>query len=76
LNFELRSNLANCVLELTLGAMDALMIRNFVANHQGLGKCQGVEEGQQGYPQQEEIKSDSAVIPSQVSGPVCTKIDV
>jgi hypothetical protein len=44
LNFQLRSNLANCVLEHTLGAMDALMIRNFVANHHGLGKCQGVEE--------------------------------
>jgi hypothetical protein len=53
LNLQVRSNLVNCVLELTLGAMDVLMIRNFGEDHQGLGNGQGVEEEQQGCPQQE-----------------------
>jgi hypothetical protein len=42
LNFQVRSNLSNCVLELTLGAMDVLMIRNFGEDYQGHGKGQGI----------------------------------
>jgi hypothetical protein len=38
LNLQVCSNLMNCILELTLGAMDVLMIRNFGEDHQGLGK--------------------------------------
>jgi hypothetical protein len=38
LNLHVRSNLVNCVLEITLGAMDVLMIRNFGKDHKGLGK--------------------------------------
>jgi hypothetical protein len=38
LNLQIRSNLVNCVLEVTLGAMDVLMIRNFEEDHKGLGK--------------------------------------
>jgi hypothetical protein len=38
LNLQVRSNLVNCVLELTLVAMDVFMIRNFVEDHQGLRK--------------------------------------
>jgi hypothetical protein len=38
LNLQVHSNLVNCVLELTLGAMDVLMIRNFGEDHQVLGK--------------------------------------
>jgi hypothetical protein len=53
LNLQVRSTLVNCVSELTLGAMDVLMIRNLGENKQGLGKGQGVEEEQQGRPQQE-----------------------
>jgi hypothetical protein len=53
LNLEVHSTLVNCVLELTLGAMDGLMIRNLGEDQQGLGKSQGVEEEQQGHPQQE-----------------------
>jgi hypothetical protein len=53
LNLQVRSTLVNCVSELTLGAMDVLMIRNLRENQQGLGKGQGVEEEQQGRPQQE-----------------------
>ena len=53
LNLQVRSNLINCVLELTLGAMDVLMIRNLGEDQQGLGKGLGVEEEQQGRPQQE-----------------------
>jgi hypothetical protein len=34
LNLQVRSNLVNCVLELTLGAMYVLMIMNFGENHQ------------------------------------------
>jgi hypothetical protein len=41
---QVRSNIVNCVLELTFGAMDVLIIRNFGENHQGLGKGQGVKE--------------------------------
>jgi hypothetical protein len=33
--------------------MDGLMIKNFGDDHQGLGKCQGVKEEEQGHPQQE-----------------------
>jgi hypothetical protein len=39
LNLQVRSTLVNCVSELTLGAMDILMIRNFEENQQGLGKA-------------------------------------
>jgi hypothetical protein len=52
LNHQVRSNLVNCVFELTLGAMDVLMIRNFGEDHKRLGKGQGVEEEQQGRPPQ------------------------
>jgi hypothetical protein len=48
---QVRSALVNCVLELTLGAMDVLMIRNLGEDQQGLGKGLGVEEEQQGRPQ-------------------------
>jgi hypothetical protein len=51
LNFQVRSNLVNCVFELTLGAMDVLLIRNLRKDQQGLGKSQGVEEDKQGRPQ-------------------------
>jgi hypothetical protein len=54
LNLQVRSTLVNCVSELTLGAMDVLMIRKLGEDQQGLGKGQGVEEEQQGCPQQEE----------------------
>nr|ACG44632.1 hypothetical protein [Zea mays] len=53
LNLQVRSTLVNCVSELTLGAMDVLMIRYLGEDQQGLGKGQGVEEKQQGRPQQE-----------------------
>jgi hypothetical protein len=51
LYLQVRSTLVNCVSELTLGAIDVLMIRNLGENNQGLGKGQGVEEKQQGCPQ-------------------------
>jgi hypothetical protein len=75
LNLQVRSILVNCVLELTLGAMDVLMIRNFGEYQQELGKGLGVEEEQQGRHNRKEIKSDSAATPSQVPGLVCTKMD-
>jgi hypothetical protein len=53
LNLQVCSTLVNCVSELMLGAMDVLMIMNLGENQQGLGKGQGVEEEQQGHPQQE-----------------------
>jgi hypothetical protein len=53
LNLQVRSTLVNCVSELTLGAMDVLMIRYLGEDQQGLGKGQGVEELKQGRPQQE-----------------------
>jgi hypothetical protein len=48
---QVRSALVNYVLELTLGAMDVLMIRNLGEDQQGLGNGLGVEEEQQGRPQ-------------------------
>jgi hypothetical protein len=53
LNLQVRSTLVNCVLKFTLGAIDVLMTRNLGEDQQGLGKGQGVEEGQQGRQQQE-----------------------
>jgi hypothetical protein len=50
---QVRPALVNCVLELTLGVMDVLMIRNHGEDQQGLGKGLGVEEEQQGRPQLE-----------------------
>jgi hypothetical protein len=50
---QVRSALVNCVSELMLGAMDVLMIRNLGEDQQGLGKGLGIEEEQQGRPQQE-----------------------
>jgi hypothetical protein len=55
-NLLVRSTLVNCVSELTLGAMDVLMIRYLGEDQQGLGKAQGVEEEQQGRPQQEGVQ--------------------
>jgi hypothetical protein len=40
--------------------MDVLMIRNIEEDQQGLGKCLGVEEEQQGHHNRKEIKSNSA----------------
>jgi hypothetical protein len=42
-----------CGLELTLGDMGVLLIRNLGDDQQGLGRGQGVVEEQQGHPQQE-----------------------
>jgi hypothetical protein len=53
LNLQVRSTLVNCVSELTFGAMDVLMIRNLGEDQKGLWKGLGVEEEQQGHPQQE-----------------------
>jgi hypothetical protein len=75
LNLQVRSTLVNCVSELTLGAMDVLIIRNLGEDQQGLGKGLGVEEEQQGRHNRKEIKSDSVATPSRVPGPVCTKMD-
>jgi hypothetical protein len=53
LNIQVHYTLVNCVSELTLGAIDVLMIRNLGEDQQGLGKGQGAEEEEQGHPQQE-----------------------
>jgi hypothetical protein len=53
LNIQVHSTLVNCVLELTFGVIDVLMIRNLGEVQQGLMKGQWVEEEQQGRPQQE-----------------------
>jgi hypothetical protein len=76
LNLQVRSTLVNCVSELTLGAMDVLMIRNLGEDQKGLGKGLGFEEEEeQGRHNRKKIKSDSAATPSRVPGPVCTKMD-
>jgi hypothetical protein len=75
LNFHVRSNLVNCVLELTHGAMDVLMIRNLGDDQKGLGKEQDVKEEKLGRSQQEKVRSDSTSSPPQTLGLVCTKMD-
>ena len=72
---HVRSTLVNCVSELTLGAMDVLMIRNLGEDQQGLGKGLGVEEEQQGCPQQEGDQVRLGCDSSRVPGPVSTKMD-
>jgi hypothetical protein len=70
LNLQVRSNLINCVLELTLGAMDVLMIRNLGEDQQRLGRGQHVKEEKLGRSQQEKAKSDSTTSPPRSPGPV------
>ena len=75
LNLQVRSTLVNCVSELTLEAMDVLMIRYLGEDQQGLGKGQGVEEEQQGRPQQEGDQVRLGCDSISGSGLVCTKMD-
>jgi hypothetical protein len=44
LNLQVRSYLVNCVLELMLGSMDVLIIRNHGEDYQGHAKGQDVKE--------------------------------
>jgi hypothetical protein len=64
LNLQVRSTLVNCVSELTLGAMDILIIRNLGENQQGLGKGLGVEEEQQGRHNRKETLPETGALPS------------
>jgi hypothetical protein len=75
INLHIRSYLVNCILELTLCAMDVLMIRNLGENHQGLEKGQDVKEEKIGRSPQEKVKSDSTSSPPRSPGPVCTKMN-
>jgi hypothetical protein len=70
LNLHVRSYLIICILELTLCAMDVLMIRNLGEDHKGLGKGQDIKEEKLGRSQQEKAKSDSTSSPPRSSGPV------
>jgi hypothetical protein len=69
------SNIVNCVLEFTLGAMYVLMIRNLGEDQQGLGKGQNVKEDRLGRLRQEGAKSDSSSSLARIARPVCTKTD-
>jgi hypothetical protein len=55
--------------------MDVLMIRYLGEDQQGLGKGQGVEEEQQGRPQQEGDQVRVGCDSISGSRPVCTKMD-
>jgi hypothetical protein len=48
LDLQVRSNLVNCFLELTLGSMHVLLIRNNEEYQQELGEGQGVKEEELG----------------------------
>jgi hypothetical protein len=52
LDLQVRSNLVNCFLELTLGSMDVLLIRNNGEDQQGLGEGKGLKEEELGRPHQ------------------------
>jgi hypothetical protein len=73
LNLQVRSYLVNCVLELTLDALDVLMIRNLGEDQQGFEKGQDVNEKKLVRSQQEKVKSDSTSSPPRSPRPVCTK---
>ena len=73
LNLQVRSTLVNCVSELTLGAMDVLMIRNLGEDQQGLGKGQDIKEEKLGCSQQEKAKYNPTSSPPWSLGPICTK---
>jgi hypothetical protein len=75
LNLQVRSNLVNCVLDLTDGVMDVLMIKNRREDQQGLGKGQDVKEEKLGCSQQQKAKSDSISSPPRSLGPVSNKMD-
>jgi hypothetical protein len=75
LNLQVSSYLVHCILELTICAMDVLMIRNLGEDHKGLRKCQDVKEVKLGFSQQEKAKFGSTSSPPWSLGPVCTKID-
>jgi hypothetical protein len=62
LNLQVRSNLVNCVLQLTIGAMDVLMIMNLGDDQQGPRKGQDVEE-KLVCSQQGKAKSNSTLSP-------------
>jgi hypothetical protein len=74
LNLQVRSYLVKCILELTLCAMDVLMIRNLGEDHQGLGKSQDIKEEKIWCLQQEKAMFDSTSSPRPSPGPVCTKM--
>jgi hypothetical protein len=61
---------------MVLGAMDVLLIRNFIEDSKDLGKAKVWRRRSKCVHNRKEIKSDSVAIPSRVRGPVCTKIDV
>jgi hypothetical protein len=63
LNLQVHSYLVNCILELTLYAMDVFMIIKLGENHKELGKCQDIKEEKLGRSQQEKDKSDSTSSP-------------
>ena len=73
LNLQVHSYLVNCILDLTLCAMDVLMIRNLGKGHKGLRKGQDVKKEKLGRSQQEKAKSTSS--PPWSLGPFCTKMD-
>jgi hypothetical protein len=52
LDLQVRSNLVNYFLELMLGSMHVLLIRNNREDQQGLGEGQGVKEEELGQPHQ------------------------
>jgi hypothetical protein len=66
LNLQFCPYLVNCVLELMLGAMHVLMIRNLGEDEKELGKGQDVKEEKLGRSQQEKAKSDSTLSPSRL----------
>jgi hypothetical protein len=75
LDLQVHSNVVNCALELKLGAMDVLIIRNIREDQKGLGKGWYVKEEKQGSLQQEKAKFDSTSSLPQSLGRVCTKMD-
>jgi hypothetical protein len=52
LDLQVRSNLVNCLSELTLGSMHMLLIKNNGEDQQGLGEGQALKEEELGRPHQ------------------------
>jgi hypothetical protein len=75
LYLQVRSNLVNYFLELTLGSMHGLLIRNNGEDQQGLGEGQGVKKEELGCPHQGGVHVQLDFDYTSDSEPNFTKID-
>jgi hypothetical protein len=62
LNLQIHSNLVNCVLELTLGVIDVLMIKDFGEKNQGLRKAKVSRGSRSPQPGGDQVQLGSGLV--------------